>query len=79
MSDDAKDLTPKRRLSEIATILARGYLRLTLKQAKDAPQKATRAEVTAPQILSESRRIPLDVVRTPRPHVVEVGENGEAT
>ena len=78
MVDDPAIMTPRQRRAEIAQLLARGYLRMIARQAKETPQSATGGNLTAVENLSESRPISLDVVRTPVPHVVETGTGGEA-
>ena len=52
--------SPQDRRSEIAEILARGYLRLTAKRAKETPQATTRGDAGEGRKLSESSPIPLD-------------------
>ena len=70
--------SPEKALREIAEILARGYLRFSLKRAKETPEGATQEKVAEPEKTSESLSISLDVCRPPSPHVVTDNTEGEA-
>jgi len=69
MSPDMSNLTPEERRQEIAEILARGFLRLTVERAKETQQLATQGDLTESKGISESRLISLDDGGTSDPHV----------
>lgn len=70
------DLSTKA-LREIAEILARGYLRFSLKQAKETPQGATRGDLTEGEKTPESLSISLDAGGPSSPHGATVDMAGE--
>ena len=60
--------SPQDRRSEIAEILARGYLRLVTEKREMAPQPATDDSLTETEKTAESRVISLEVFPPSRPH-----------
>ena len=78
MSRDPSELSPQVRRSEIAEILARGLLRLWVKERAGASETASSGDLAAPQKISKSLQDSLDDGRTPGLPVVETAPSGEA-